>query len=88
MFIKLNIPKKQRYLLNSQLLSGILKVVGERKGLTMKEEKPLNNKTKEARKQEKYRKKLKERFYSQTYPEFSSPVVYLRYKELKLATEY
>ncbi len=37
---------------------------------------------------EKYQKKLKERFYSKTYPEFSSPVVYLRYKELKLATEY
>ena len=54
----------------------------------MKEEKPLRNKTKEAKRKEQYRKKLIERFNSKTYPEFSSPVVYLRYKELKLATEY
>ena len=68
----------------------ILAGVGERKGLTMKEVKNPNNETKEAKRKEKYQKKLKERFYciyAKIYPEFSSPVVYLRYKELKLATE-
>ena len=54
----------------------------------MKEVKNPNNNVKEAKRKEKYQKKLKERFYAKTYPEFSSPVVYLRYKELKLATEY
>ena len=53
----------------------------------MKEENKANNKMKEAKRKEKYQKKLKERFYAKTYPVFSSPVVYLRYKELKLATE-
>ncbi len=54
----------------------------------MNEVKTSYNKAKEVKKKEKYKKKLKERFFTQTYPEFSSPVVYLRYKELKLATEY
>jgi len=54
----------------------------------MKEVKNPNNKTKKEKKKEKNQKKLKERFYAKTYPEFSSPVIYLQYKELKLATEY
>ncbi len=53
----------------------------------MKEVKNSNNRSKEEKRKEKNQKKLKERFYAKTYPEFSSPVVYLRYKELMLATE-
>jgi len=62
--------------------SGILTSVGERKGFIMKEVKTFNN----DKKNEQFQKKLKEKFISQVYPEFSSPVVYLRYKELKAET--
>jgi len=51
----------------------------------MKEVRTFNS---DKKKNEKYQKKLKERFVSQVYPEFASPVVYLRYKEMKAATAY
>ena len=54
----------------------------------MREVKKSNSNTKVNTKNVKYQKKLKERFFTQVYPEFSSPVMYLRYKEIKAATAY
>ncbi len=54
----------------------------------MKEVKTPDNNTKETKKKTKYQRKLKERFISQVYPEFTSPVVYLKYKEMLAETAY